>query len=252
MLKDGQTFDYSFEQVLNDEGEYSFTLKDDLGNKQSFYFYIINKNKQSLKHLLQENIEVKGVIKDNENYEFTITDGKLYLYDEGLYTVNILDSNSDLEYSFNITIDTTPPTLELVGVENGGTTKNLVSMKNISEENCTLVVMVDGVYFDYTLGDEIEKSGQFIVTLTDEAGNSTTYTFERVYSLNSASIAVLAGLGVLVILLIILLVKSRHHYYKEETVEEIEETTVTDDFNDESIENEENQGDIQTYLKEAG
>lgn len=239
MLKDGQNFDYSFEQVLNDEGEYSFTLKDDLGNKQRFYFYIINKNKQSLKHLLQENIEVKSVIKDNENYEFTITDGRLYLYDEGLYTVNILDNNSGLEYSFNITIDTTPPTLELVGVENGGTTKNLVSMKNISEENCTLVVMVDGMYFDYTLGDEIEKSGQFIVTLTDEAGNSTTYTFERVYSLNSASIAVLAGLGVLVILIIILLVKSRHHYYKEETVEEIEETTVTDDFNDENDENSE-------------
>ena len=244
MLKDGQNFDYSFEQVLNEEGEYSFTLKDDLGNKQSFYFYIINKNKQSLKHLLTENIEVKSVIKDNENYEFTIADGRLYLYDEGLYTVNILDNNSGLEYSFNITIDTTPPTLELVGVENGGTTKNLVSMKNISEENCTLVVMVDGMYFDYTLGDEIEKSGQFIVTLTDEAGNSTTYTFERVYSLNSASIAVLAGLGVLVILIIILLVKSRHHYYREETVEEIEETTVTDEFDGSGDEHEENKEDI--------
>ena len=205
---------------------------------------MLNKNKQSLKHLLTEKIEVKSVIKDNENYEFTITDGRLYLYDEGLYTVNILDNDSGLEYSFNITIDTTPPTLELVGVENGGTTKNLVSMKNISEENCTLVVMVDGMYFDYTLGDEIEKSGQFIVTLTDEAGNSTTYTFERVYSLNSASIAVLAGLGVLVILIIILLIKSRHHYYKEETVEEIEETTVTDEFDGSGDENEENKEDI--------
>ena len=244
MLKDGQTFDYSFEQVLNDEGEYSFTLVDDLGNKQSFYFYIITKNKQSLKHLLTENIEVKSVIKDNENYAFTITDGRLYLYDEGLYTVNILDKNSGFEYSFNITIDTTPPTLELVGVENGGSTKNLVSMKNISEENCTLVVMVDGMYFNYELGEEIEKSGQFTVTLTDEAGNSTTYTFERIYSFNGASIAVLAGLGVLVILLIILLIKSRHHYYKEETVEEVEETTVTDEIDSNDSENDENQGDI--------
>ena len=93
-------------------------------------------------------------------------------------------------------------------------------MKNISEDNCTLVVMVDGMYFDYKLGDEIEKAGSFVVTLTDEAGNSTTYTFDRIYSLNGASIAVLAGFGALVVLLIALLIKSRHHYYKNEVIEE--------------------------------
>lgn len=241
MLKDGQAFDYSFEQILNEEGEYSFTLFDDLGNKTSFYFNIITKRKQSIKHLLQENIEVESVLKNDENYEFTITDGRLYLFDEGQYLVNILDNNSGEKYSFNITIDTTPPTLELIGVENGGSTKKLVSMKNISEDNCTLVVMVDGMYFDYNLGDEIEKAGRFVVTLTDEAGNSTTYTFDRIYSLNGASIAVLAGFGALVVLLIALLIKSRHHYYKNEVIEEeIEETTITDDFDDNGDENSEN------------
>ena len=241
MLKDGQAFDYSFEQILNEEGEYSFTLFDDLGNKTSFYFNIITKRKQSIKHLLQENIEVESVLKNDENYEFTITDGRLYLFDEGQYLVNILDNNSGEKYSFNITIDTTPPTLELVGVENGGSTKKLVSMKNISEDNCTLVVMVDGMYFDYKLGDEIEKAGRFVVTLTDEAGNSTTYTFDRIYSLNGASIAVLAGFGAIVVLLIALLIKSRHHYYKNEVIEEeIEETTITDDFDDNGDENSEN------------
>ena len=241
MLKDGQAFDYSFEQILNEEGEYSFTLFDDLGNKTSFYFNIITKRKQSIKHLLQENTEVESVLKNDENYEFTITDGRLYLFDEGQYLVNILDNNSGEKYSFNITIDTTPPTLELVGVENGGSTKKLVSMKNISEDNCTLVVMVDGMYFDYKLGDEIEKAGRFVVTLTDEAGNSTTYTFDRIYSLNGASIAVLAGFGALVVLLIALLIKSRHHYYKNEVIEEeIEETTITDDFDDNGDENSEN------------
>ena len=116
-----------------------------------------------------------------------------------------------------------------------------MSMKNISEDNCTLVVMVDGMYFDYKLGDEIEKAGRFVVTLTDEAGNSTTYTFDRIYSLNGASIAVLAGFGALVVLLIALLIKSRHHYYKNEVIEEeIEETTITDDFDDNGDENSEN------------
>lgn len=121
-----------------------------------------------------------------------------------------------------------------MNVENGETTKKLVSMKNVSETPYELVVYVDGIKFDYKLGDEIEKCGQFVVTLTDEAGNSTTYTFERVYSLNGPSIAVLAGLGALVVLLIVLLIKSRHHYYKDEIVEEeIEEETDKTEFEDE-------------------
>ena len=35
MLKDGKSFDYSFEQIIDEEGEYSFTITDDLGNRTS-------------------------------------------------------------------------------------------------------------------------------------------------------------------------------------------------------------------------
>jgi len=170
-----------------------------------------------------------------------LLENKLYLYEEGTYKVNVLDNAKGKEYSFEITLDSTAPTLELVNVENGGTTKNLVSMKNISEQPSTLDVVVDGVNFDYKIGEEIEKCGRFTVVLTDEAGNSTTYTFERLYSLNGPSIAILAGLGALVVLLIVLLIKSRHHYYKDEIIEEeIEETIIEDDFNDGDDNNPEN------------
>ena len=99
------------------------------------------------------------------------------------------------------------------------------------------MIYVDGVKFDYKLGEEIEKCGRFEVLLMDEAGNKTTYTFERVYSLNGPSIAILAGMGALVVLLIILLVKSRHHYYKDEIVEEeIEEEIDETEFDDENKE----------------
>lgn len=233
MYKDGKNFDYKFEQILNDEGEYSFTLFDDLDNKTSFFFNIITKKKQNINHILQENIIVTSITKNEENFEFELNENKLYLYDEGQYIVNIKDTKNNKEYSFNITLDTTPPTLELVNVENGGITKKLVSIKNVSETNCELIVYVDGIKFDYKLGEEIEKCGQFVVTLTDEAGNMTTYTFERVYSLNGPSIAVLAGLGALVVLLIVLLIKSRHHYYKDEIVEEeIEEENDETEFED--------------------
>jgi len=241
MYKDGNPFEYSFEQVLNDEGEYSYTLIDELGNRTSSFFNIITKKKQNLNHILQEDIKVLEVKKDDENYEYQILENKLYLYDEGHYVVNIKDEKTDKIYSFEITLDTTPPTLELVGVENGGSTKNVVVMKNVSEKPYTIYVTVDGALFEYKIGDKIEKCGRFIVVLTDEAGNSTTYTFERVYSLNGPSIAVLAGLGALVILSIILLIKSRHHYYKDEIVEEeIEETIGEDDLDNGDEENPEN------------
>lgn len=148
------------------------------------------------------------------------------------YVVDIFDGNKNEYFSFQITLDTTPPTLELVNVENGGSTKKVVIIKNISEKPYDLKITVDGVNFDYKVGDEIEKSGQFKVVLTDEAGNSSIYTFERVYSLNGSSIAVLAGLGALVILFIILLIKSRHKYNADIVEESIEETIIEDDFND--------------------
>ncbi len=238
MTKDGQYFDYTFEQILNDEGEYSYTIFDDLGNKEIGFFSIITKKKQNLNHILQEDIQIKQITKNDEDFEYELKDGSLYLYDEGTYKVLILDNKTNQEYSFDITIDTTPPTLEIVGVENGGKTKKVVTLKNVSETPYELIIYVDGVKFEYKLGDEIEKCGRFEIALLDEAGNKTTYSFEREYSLNAASIGVIAGLCVLVILLIILLIKSRHHYYRDEiTEEELTETTIEEDVISENDEN---------------
>lgn len=232
MYKDNKPFEYEFEKILNDDGEYSFTITDELGNRTSSFFTIITKKKQNLKHTLQKDIEITGVTFNDENFEFEIIDREFYIYDEGVYVVNVIDNISGREFSFKIELDTTPPTLVLVGVENGGSTKNTVVMKDISEKPCDLNITVDGISFEYKIGSEIEKDGRFIVNLADEAGNTTTYTFERIYSLNGASIAVLAGLGALVVLIIILLIKSRHHYYTDRVEETIEETIIEDDFDD--------------------
>lgn len=120
----------------------------------------------------------------------------------------------------------------MVGVENGGSTKNVVVMKDVSETPYELYITVDGATWEYKMGNETQKDGRFEVVLSDEAGNKTTYCFERLYSLNGPSIAILAGLGALVVLVIIFIVKSRKKYYKEEIEETIEETIVEDDFDD--------------------
>lgn len=231
MYKDNKHIEYEFENFLNEDGEYSFTLTDNLGNTYYSYFRILTKKKQNLKHLLLENIVVTSVIKDKENYEFQVLENELYLYDEGKYKVNILDTENNKNYSFEITIDTSPPTLELVNVENGGSTKRNVILRNVSETPYELFIVCDGLNFDYTLGKEIEKSGRFTVTLLDEAGNFTVYEFEKVYTFNASAIAILAGLGVIAVIVIIFIVRNKKRYYtNDEIVEEIETTTSEEEI----------------------
>jgi len=245
IYKNENIIEYSFGEQINEDGNYTFILTDDYGNKVNFFFSIINKKQKSLNHILQNGISVTSVMKGNESYDFKILDNNnLYLYDEGTYKVNIFDSTKNEEFSFEITIDTTPPTLEIIGVENNGKTKNIVILKNVSEQPYSLLVFVDGVKFNYTLGEEIEKCGVFKVVLKDEAGNTTIYNFERIYALNGPSIAIIAGLGALVVLLIIFLVKTRKSYYKEdEEITETEEYDVLIENKDsEDEENSENEG----------
>ncbi len=238
MLKDGVSFEYNFEDILYEEGEYSYTIVDDLGNLTSNFFYIINKNKQNLTHILQENISVQSVVFDNGNYvdydyEFILVDGNLYLHEEGLYVVSIIDENTNKTYSFVLTIDTTAPTLELVNVEDGGSTTSNVIMRNLSETPCDIYVWVDGMRYEYTINDEIEKSGSFIVILVDEAGNQTQYTFEKIYTFNGAAIGVLVGLGVIAVVALCFLIKNRRKVYVGDIIEEeIEEIEITENYTD--------------------
>ena len=224
ITKNDISFDYSFGETINEDGYYIFKITDTLGNYEISYFTIITKKKQELKHILKENIEVESVIKDRENYEFQILeDDTLYLFEEGKYTVNISDKNSDKNYTFDLEIDTTPPTLILVNVENGGKTSRDVILRNISESNCTLLITCDNTPFEYTLGEKIEKAGEFVIILTDEAGNKTTYTFTKTFALNVQATIVLGSLGAIVVVIIACFVKSRKHYEGEEisVIEEI-------------------------------
>lgn len=120
-------------------------------------------------------------------------------------------------------IDTTAPTIELVGVENGGLTKINVSTKNPSENPIYTNTLRELLEYEYDIGQEIEKPGQYKITVSDEAGNKTIYTFTKVYSMNGASIALIAGMLAVVVVIIAIFLKSRNRLYKEQVTEEVEE-----------------------------
>ena len=226
MYKDNILIDYAFEQILNDAGFYNFILTDSLGNQTEFNFTILNSPLQRFEQAFDSNIEISGITNIDNNTEIEFQDNTVYLVDEGNYAVTFYDENKSTTYTFSLEIDTTPPTIELVGVENGGKTSNDVSAKNASENPVYITATKDGIEFEYELGETITNSGAYQIVVTDRAGNSNIYEFTKVYALNGASIVLLGGMLAVVVVIILFIVRSRKGFYKSYGQEEmIEETT---------------------------
>ena len=226
MYKDGEQIDYNFEQILNDDGNYAFILTDVLGNQTGFSFTIWNKPINRIQRKFNDQIEIKEIVFNEEIQELDIQDNTLYLVGEGLYQVTVLDKTVNKNFTFNLTLDTTPPTIDLVGTENGGYTKSEVSTRNPSENPIYIFASNDDGEFEYKLGEKIKDAGKYQLVVVDEAGNQTVYEFTIVYSFNGATIALFGALLAVVVILIIFLVKNKVGYYKNKTeITEIEETT---------------------------
>lgn len=230
MFKNGEQIDYEFEQILNEDAYYQFILTDEIGNQEYGEFLILNTPIKRIETLLADCVSVTEIQKNGEVQELEIIDNVLYLVDEGEYKVTVYDSSVNKAFSFNLTLDTTAPTLELVGVADGGSTKGEVSTRNPSEKPVKLKLTNNGTEVEYELGKKIENVGTYKLVVSDIAGNETEYTLTIIYAFNGATIALFGGMLAIVVLLIIFLVAQRKGFFKskaeittiEETVEEID------------------------------
>ena len=101
--------------------------------------------------------------------------GTLELKDDGVYEVGVIVGGNT--YLFTVEVDGTAPTVTLNGVENGGVTKDAVTIGTPSE-NATVKLYKDGAEVKYTVGDEITEAGAYRITVEDECGNLSEYSFE--------------------------------------------------------------------------
>ncbi len=226
MFKDGEQIEYEFEQILNEDGYYQFVLTDEIGNQEYSDFLILNTPIRRIETELHESVTVTEIQKDGAVQELEIVDNILYLVDEGNYQVTIYDKSVNKAFSFNLTLDTTPPTIELVGVENGGATNKEVSTKNPSEKPVNITAICNGTELDYELGGKLKDAGDYKIVVTDVAGNQSEYEFRIYYSFNGATIALFGGMLAIVVLIIIFLVGTRKGFFKNKAeITTIEETT---------------------------
>ena len=160
------------------EGEYTIVLSDDIGNINT-YTFIIDKT-APIGEL--EGVTDAGCTNGNVSFSWTersataTLNGEAYLSGttiraEGEYTIVLTDrAGNSSTYSF--VIIRVAPIGTLIGAENGGFTSLKVSFV---WEDLTAHCALNGA--EYLSGTTIEEEGEYIIILTDLAGNSSKYSF---------------------------------------------------------------------------
>lgn len=193
LTKDGEEYAYTLGTSLTEEGAYRMTAYDLNGNEKILSFRIVRGTKTSLDYTLGENVVITSVMRNGEPIA---ADGRrLNFTIDGTYSVVCISEGK--EYSFNLSLDNTAPTVSLNGVSNGGSSGKTVTIDNLSEEG-TVEVYKDGELIEYELGEKLSDYGKYRVVVTDSVGNSNEYTFTLKYKMDGGIIALIV-IGVLAV-----------------------------------------------------
>lgn len=204
LLKNGEKIDYVLGSAISVPAEYTMAITDALGNHEEISFKVVESLVKEFTHNFDDVEGFGGVTVNGEDRRLNY--GTLELKEDGVYEVGVIVSGNT--YLFKVTVDGTAPTIALDGVENGGSTKDAVTISNPSED-ATVKVTLNGEPVEYTLGDEITEPGEYRVTVTDEIGNTAEYSFtvEKTISVGAIIGIILGVLGVISVVVIIILKK---------------------------------------------
>lgn len=186
LTKDGEEYEYTIGTVLTEEGAYRMTAYDLNGNEKILSFQIVRGIKTKLDFSLGENVVITSVTRDGES---VVVDGKrLNFTIDGTYSIVCVSEGK--EYAFNLSLDTTAPTINLNGVSNGGSSGKPVTIDGLSEEG-TVEVYKDGELIEYELGEKLSEYGSYRVVVSDAVGNTNEYSFTLKYKMDGGIIALI-------------------------------------------------------------
>ena len=194
LLKNGEQVEYVLGSAISEPAEYTLAVTDGLGNHSEISFKVVEPLVKEFTHNFDEVEGFGGVTVNGEDRRLNY--GTLELKEDGVYEVGVIVSGNT--YLFKVTVDGTAPSITFEGVENGGSTKDAVIIGNLSED-ATVKVTINGEPVEYTLGDEITEPGEYKVTVTDEIGNTTEYSFTIEAGLNGGIIALIVIVGILLV-----------------------------------------------------
>lgn len=175
LTKNGEAMEYALGAAITEPADYVLVLTDALGNRSEVAFKVVEPLVKEFTHNFDEVEGFGGVTVNGEDRRLNY--GTLELKEDGVYEVGVIVGGNT--YLFTVEVDGTAPTVTINGVENGGETKDAVTVTAPSE-TATVKVIKDGEEIKYTIGDEITEAGAYRIIVEDEIGNSTEYSFEIV------------------------------------------------------------------------
>ena len=204
LTKNGEAMEYTLGAAITEPAEYALAVTDALGNRSEITFKIVEPLVKEFTHNFDEIEGFGGVTVNGEDKRLNY--GTLELKEDGVYEVGVIVGGNT--YLFTVEVDGTAPTVTLNGVENGGVTKDAVTIGTPSE-NATVKPYKDAEEIKYTVGDEITEPGEYKVTVTDEIGNTAEYSFtiEKSISVGAIIGIILGILGVAGVVVVIILKK---------------------------------------------
>ena len=204
LLLDGQPILFTNLTELYEEGIYDLKLT--AQSSRTIRFSIVDKKTADIvEYRLPDYFEITEVMCNG--HPISTAPGLVELTGEGDYLISYRNLLTGVPYRLELPIDRTPPTLALEAVVDG-VAKGPVDISDV-EPGASLYIELDGEEEAFTT--ELTKSGAYVVTVTDEAGNTSVYKFTLQVYFNTSSILFLIVFPVLIIGLVLYLVYSRKH-----------------------------------------
>ncbi|MDR3186442.1 MAG: hypothetical protein LBU04_06550 [Christensenellaceae bacterium] len=186
-------------------GAYTIEIVDRAKNIETIKFWIIPQRSQSFYQTVPPEFFVMNIMKtdggSSENIEFTQDDGHISIFESGQYTITVKLITTNQTHSYDVIVDSTPPTL-VVEYINGA-----YSFASLSKKDVSAILYKDGIVVeDFTLTSVIKDAGSYRLVIVDDLGNQSTYEFKKDPSLSGVTIALICvgSVGVVVVLFFII------------------------------------------------
>lgn len=199
--KDGNVIEMK-DLSFTEHGYYEVELSDVIGNMATVEFSLYTHAVTALDYTALPALAIAGVWMldgaDRLSYISNITvneNGKqtVLLTSTGQYEVELKDLASGVIYSFRTEIDHTPPSVTLIGVEEGGSSRSDITLKGILKGDHVDVYRGKELIYSKTASKDvtdppmITEPGDYRLVVSDEAGNTVEYEFTREFTSNAAS-----------------------------------------------------------------
>ncbi len=180
---------------FSEQGNYVVKLRDAIGNEGEVRFSLYNTPTQSFTYYPDGEYQIVQVwynqsgnfIPYTDNLSFDENNKQcFYFVRDGEYQVEMVWGDTEEYAVFTVEIDNVAPTLKLVGVENGGSTRLDISFENVGR-NDTVEIWRDGELLKADGTTVLSDAGEYKVVVRDLAGNETVYKFTREFTTNTAA-----------------------------------------------------------------